>query len=246
LEEFKTKSSSKQKCTLEDKLGGFLISKDTQNKVAKEKDSRKTDSDQQEQPADTTIKPKKGSRNQHLMLAMDAKDQIPCISCGYPILWVFGPEKLLRFGRKDCCSSGCFITHCHYKDQGEEFLQRETVKITTDSLRAATSFAIKTLRRCNAEEVVGGRGVDLSVQNSSKEAAAVNMEDLAEMLKILVTYAMNATKGVGQTCNNRLSHANTFGDLIKGGTVMGASEPALFGKKKARWVTAMTGQKKGN
>ena len=35
LEQFKTKSTNKQKCTLEDKLGGFLISRDTQNKVAK-------------------------------------------------------------------------------------------------------------------------------------------------------------------------------------------------------------------
>ena len=60
MKQFKTESTNKHKCTLEEKLGGFLISKDTQIKVvAKEKESRK------------------GHRNQHLMMAMDANDQIP-------------------------------------------------------------------------------------------------------------------------------------------------------------------------
>ena len=93
---------------------------------------------------------------------------------------------------------------------------------------------------------MGGRGVHLSAPNSSKEASAVNTEDLSETLKLLVTYAMNATKGVGQSCNNKLSQANTFTDVNKSGMVMGALEPALFGKKKARFVTTMTGQKKGS
>lgn len=66
LEQFKTKSTNKQKCTLEDKLGGFLISRDTQNKVAKEKESRQSNSDQQEEAtlvvpiSDTATKQKKG------------------------------------------------------------------------------------------------------------------------------------------------------------------------------------------
>jgi hypothetical protein len=48
LEQFKIDSKSKYKCTLEEKLGALLISKDTLSKVAKEKESRPSNDDQGE------------------------------------------------------------------------------------------------------------------------------------------------------------------------------------------------------
>jgi len=91
LEQFKIDSKSKYKCTLEEKLGALLITKDTLSKVAKEKESRPSNDDQGEPTlvvpiSDTIIKQKRENRSQHLMVAMDGNDQVACISCGYPIL----------------------------------------------------------------------------------------------------------------------------------------------------------------
>jgi hypothetical protein len=151
LEQFKTESTNNKKCTLEEKLGAFLVVKDTLFKGAKEKEIIVSNANQGESTLslaipDPAMKQKGGNRTQHYMLAMDGNEQVTCISCGFPTLRAFGPEKLLRFGKKDCCSSGCFITYGHYKDEEEVVLQSQTVKVASDSLRAATSLAIKTMR----------------------------------------------------------------------------------------------------
>ena len=212
-----------------------MLTKDALNKAAWEKErSNVTESRQLlamlEQTSDTV---KSNNTDEYVMLALDGKDQVPCVSCGYPTLRMFGPERHLRFGRKECCSSGCYITHAHYKEEGEDLLREQTVKRVTDALRAATSVAIKTLRKTNAEEVAGGK-----CAHDSTKAAETNREDISRTFSLLVTYAWNATNGMAVMLNKRLTKAKLFSNLVPDVAVMGQTEPHLFGKKKA----AGTGQ----
>jgi hypothetical protein len=73
-------------------------------------------------------------------------------------------------------------------------------------------------------------------------AYEVNKTDLASLLQLQLTAALNTSQLVGKDCNSKLLEANTFGNLVKRGTVMGGVEPSLFGSKKQtkKWGTAVT------
>jgi hypothetical protein len=96
----------------------------------------------------------------------------------------------------------------------------------TDSLQAATAFAIKTLWRTNAEEVVGGKS-----SIDSAKVAETNQDDISQAFSHHVTYIWNATNSVARVCNKRLHQAKSFSNLVPGVAVMGQTVPPLFVKK---------------
>ena len=223
---FKTEGKGKT-CTLYDKLGAFLMLKDFMKKCPQEKHSKKSNGPGEEA---TTAK-----SFLILMLALDKEEQIGCTSCGYPTLRMFGPEKHLRFGRPGTCSATCFNTMSHYREEDETTLQHRTVKSATDSLRAICGFAVKTLRRCNAEEVLGSCGRSLEDEADMRRVHEANQEQLARLVALQMSASVNSLR-VGKKCNTKLLDAKTFD-----GTVMGGVDPPLFGSKRQakKWSTAV-------
>ena len=97
----------------------------------------------------------------------------------------------------------------HYREEDEKTLQDRTVKSATDSLRAICALAVKTLRRCNAEEVVGSCGKSLDNEATSQRAHEANKVELASLIQLQMTAAMNVLR-VGREYNMKLLDAKSF------------------------------------
>ena len=183
-------------------LGAFLITKDSIENVGREKPKKGVKS-----------AAKKNVPSPYAMLALAKNDQIPCISCGYPTLRGFAPEKHRRFDRMQTCSWGCFHILAHYKEMDESSLQTKTVKKITDAMKAASAYTIRTLRHANGEEV--------AMSTSPAEAARRNLRHIAALFLVIQKYAWNGTKTVGGKCNKQLMDAKSFDGIVPHTPVMG-------------------------
>ena len=112
---YKTETNSKQTCTVEGILGAFLVTKDSL--VSKESLDKGGG-------GKTKRKGKEKVSNEYAMLALDRHEEVPCVSCGYPTLRAFAPEKHLRFERSYTCSTGCFYHRAHCKEAGTDVLEK--------------------------------------------------------------------------------------------------------------------------
>ena len=82
---------------------------------------------------------------------------------------------------------------------------------------------------------MGRCGKSLEDKGTSQRAHEANKVDLASLLQLQMTAAINTSR-VGKECNIKLLDAKSFG-----GTVMGGVDPPLFGSKKQakKWSTAV-------
>jgi hypothetical protein len=140
----------------------------------------------------------------YAMFALAKNDWVPCISCGYPMLRGFAPEKHHRFDRMVTCSLGCFYNHAHYKDTDQDVLKNRTVKEVTDTLQAACVDMIKAVRHANGEEVAGGISFNLA------EALRNNQKHLSDSLMTMQRYLWNSAAVVGPKCNS-ITHTCSYG-----------------------------------
>ena len=227
---------TRQATTLKSILGAFLLTRDAIDKGGTErskrtmKDSGKAANldgiDSRNVNNDSVLVNKVAKKNvtpEYAMLALARNDQIPCISCGYPTLRGFGPEKHHRFDRMLTCSQGCWYTHAHYKDMDEVSLQTKTVKTVTESIQAACAYVIKTIRSANGEEVKGGTATE------TQEAANHNADNLTMSFINLMTCAWNGVR-IGWTLNDKLGKTQRFRSLVPNIPVMGHVIPQFIKK----------------
>ena len=126
--EIKMESKDRSKTTLQSMLGAFLVTKDS------------IDNDGNGKPKTGVKKAaKKNVPSEYAMFALAKNDQIMCISCGYPTLRGFAPEKHRRFDRMLTCSLGCFYNRAHYKEMDELSLKTKMMKRITDAIQAASA-----------------------------------------------------------------------------------------------------------
>jgi hypothetical protein len=185
-----------KKVTLESMLGAFLLTRDA-----------------------VTIKESAA----YAMLALARNERITCISCGYPTLRGFAPDKHQRFDRMLTCSQGCWYTHAHYKDMDDILLKTKTVKTVMESIQAASAYVIKTIRGTNGEEVLGGTGTE------AQKAALSNVDHLTNSFISLITFAWNGVR-VGWTLNERLGKTERFSSLVPEIPIMGHVMPQFIKK----------------
>ena len=182
VKELKVESKGRQRSTLEAMLGAFLITKDSIDKgvIGKPKSGV------------TQNMAKKNVANGYAMLAWTKNDYATCISCGYPTLRGFAPEKHRRFDRMLTCSLGCYYNRAHYKETDQFSLETRTVKRVTDSIQAASAYAIKSIRHANCEEVEGGKSTQPA------EVSRLNREHLSASFMIVAEICMewNQTSGI--------------------------------------------------
>jgi hypothetical protein len=104
----------------------------------------------------------------------------------------------------------------------------------TDALRAATAYAVKTLRATNAEEL----GPD-EMANDSSSVARRNQGHIMKMCSVAHSYVWNASHGVADGCNRRLHNAHEYVGLAMGKPTMGQVQPSLVRKIQKDWCTAL-------
>jgi len=215
----KIESKGTKMSTLEGMLGAFLITKDSIDKGGggKQKQSGKA------------RKYENNVSSGYAMFALAKNDWVPCISCGYPMLRGFAPEKHHRFDRMVTCSLGCFYNHAHYKDTDQDVLKNRTVKEVTDTLQAACADMIKAVRHANGEEVAGGISINLA------EELRNNQKHLSDSLMTMQMYSWNSAAVVGPKCNRKLRGVSPVPVL------MGQVTPALMQSAKTtrKYSTAM-------
>jgi hypothetical protein len=239
LTEYKEDHKTKlKKTTMKDKLGAFMVTRDSaQVKTKKERSNgeskgQETSLEKRKTEGPPTVGQTK--ENGYIMLALDGQDEVPCHSCGYPTMTALAPESLTRFDRKYTCSTSCFRSLAHYKSANSKVLETKTVKRATDSLHAATAFAVKALRRTNAEE--GGSG---EMDGNCMSVAMSNQAHIMKMCNIGTSYIWNASHQVADGCNRRLYDAKTYAGLARGIPTMGQVQPSLIGRKGTEWCTSL-------
>ena len=234
-EDHKTKL---KKTTMKDKLGAFMVTRDSaQVKTKKERSNgeskgQETSLEKRKTEGAPTVGQTK--ENGYIMLALDGQDEVPCHSCGYPTMTALAPESLTKFDRKYTCSTSCFRSLAHYKSANSKVLETKTVKRATDALHAATAFAVKALRRTNAEE--GGSG---EMDGTCMSVAVSNQAHIMKMCHIAMSYIWNAAHQVADGCNRRLYDAKTYAGLARGIPTMGQVQPSLIGRKGTEWCTSL-------
>jgi hypothetical protein len=224
VKELKVESKGRQRSTLEAMLGAFLITKDSVDKgdIGKPKSGV------------TQNTAKKNVANGYAMLAWTKNDYATCISCGYPTLRGFAPEKHRRFDRMLTCSLGCYYNRAHYKETDQFSLETRTVKRVTDSIQAASAYAIKSIRHANCEEVEGGKSTQPA------EVSRLNREHLSASFMVVTKYAWNGTKQVGSKCEKKKSSMESFNSLIPNTPVMGHVVPPFMNTKTAKkWSSVL-------
>jgi len=239
LTEYKEDHKTKlKKTTMKDKLGAFMVTRDSaQVKTKKERSNgeskgQETSLEKRKTEGAPTVGQTK--ENGYIMLALDGQDEVPCHSCGYPTMTALAPESLTKFDRKYTCSTSCFRSLAHYKSANSKVLETKTVKRATDALHAATAFAVKALRRTNAEE--GGSG---EMDGTCMSVAVSNQAHIMKMCHIAMSYIWNAAHQVADGCNRRLYDAKTYAGLARGIPTMGQVQPSLIGRKGTEWCTSL-------
>ena len=158
----------------------------------------------------------------YAMIGLDKTNHIRCISCGYPTLGGFAPEKHSRFDRWQTCSFECWQTHAHYKDMNVHCQQTDTVKPLTDTIHATSAYMAKSIRHANCEEIQHGTSI------LPARAAECSRQHLITSFVMSMIYGWNVTNGVGLELVKQLKKFATFESIVEKKTVMGRVPPSVM------------------